>query len=385
MSEPGRVVVVDDEPVILDLLVTVLDGGPWRVHAFGTGLAARAHLEEHGADVLLTDKNLPDVGGLELIAELRQRDPDSECVIITGFPSLDTALEAMQLEVFDYVVKPPRSIFEVRQKVERAYEKVRIVRENRRLLAELTERNGELESALERLQRTQAELVQSEKLAGIGTLAAGVAHEVASPLFGILGLAEAIEDEDDVATMREHAAEIVEYSRGIRDIVTELTRYSRTSKDEYRTTVSLVAAVRDAVRLVTRRSGAERVVVEIPDELTVLARSNEVQQVFVNLVKNALEATANTGGKVWVRGWRDGDDAVVEVVDNGPGIPDEALGLVFDPFFTTKAPGEGTGLGLNVVYRIITRYQGSITVGHADEGGARFAVRLPSVRPEEPV
>lgn len=381
MQDGGRVVVVDDEPVILDLLVTVLRDGPWQVSAFGTGAEARDHLAEHGADVLLTDKNLPDVGGLELIAQLKEQDPDAECVVITGFPSLDTALEAMQLSVFDYIVKPPRSIFEVRQKVERAWEKVRIVRENRVLLHELTDRNAALEEALERLRSTQAELIQSEKLAGIGTLAAGVAHEVSSPLFGILGLAEAIVDEDDVSVAQTHAAEIVEYSLSIRDIVTELTRYSRSSRDEYRTTVGLRGAVTDAARLVARstRFALDRVSIDIPDDLVVLARTNEVQQVFVNLIKNAMEASDAVGdGLIRVVGQRDGEHVTVTVSDSGPGIAPDALSLVFDPFYTTKPPGEGTGLGLNIVYRIITRYGGSISVSSPAGQGTEFTVRLPS-------
>ena len=383
MSDAGRVVVVDDEPVILDLLVTVLEDGPWTIRAFGTGAEAREHLLAHGADVLLTDKNLPDVGGLELVDLLKSRDPDAECLIITGFPSLDTALEAMQLEVFDYIVKPPRSIFEVRQKVERAWDKVRIVRENRRLLVELTERNAALERALERIQSTQAELIQSEKLAGIGTLAAGVAHEVASPLFGILGLAEAITDEEDIAVAREHATEIVEYSRNIRDIVMELTRYSRVNKDENRRPVNLATAIEDAVRLVTRATPfpSERIHLSLDRTLWVEARGNEVQQIFVNLVKNAVEASAGTSCEgscvIGITAKEQGEVAVVEVHDTGPGIEPDALGLVFDPFYTTKAPGEGTGLGLNVVYRIATRYRGSIVVQSTLGKGTSFTVRLP--------
>lgn len=383
MQTVGRVVVVDDEPVILDLLVTVLKSGPWQVDAFRSGAAARDHLLAHGADVLLTDKNLPDVGGLELVALLKEHDPAAECVVITGFPSLDTALEAMQLSVFDYIVKPPRSIFEVRQKVERAWGKVRVVRENGQLLAELTERNAALQEALESLQSTQTELIQSEKLAGIGTLAAGVAHEVSSPLFGILGLAEAIVDEDNVDLVHEHASEIVEYSRHIRDIVTELTRYSRSSRDEYRTTVTLASAIADAAKLVARSVPfpIERIVFDVDPELVVLARTNEVQQIFVNLIKNAIEATlegeSRESGVIHVAASQSGKHVEVSVQDEGPGIDADAVSLVFDPFYTTKPPGEGTGLGLNIVYRIVTRYSGSISVISPPGDGACFVVRLP--------
>src|SRR5690606_13732222 len=109
--------------------------------------------------------------------------------------------------------------FEVRRKVRQAFEKLWMGRENRRLVQALQQRNTELEEALQQLRDVQAELVQSEKLAGIGTLAAGIAHEISSPLFGVMGLAEAIVEEEDPDLVRGYAREIVEYSRNIKEIV----------------------------------------------------------------------------------------------------------------------------------------------------------------------
>lgn len=384
----GRLIIVDDEPAILDLLASVFADEPWEVITCPDGNSALRAME-HGVDVLLTDKNLPDVGGLELVRASRRATADSEALIITGYASLDTALTALELGVYDYIVKPPRDIFDVQRRVRQAFEKQSLARENRRLLENLVRNNAALEATLEELRETQAELIQAEKLAGIGTLAAGIAHEISSPLFGVMGLAEAIKDEDDAKLVRSYAADIVEYSRTIKDIVVELSGYSRTADNEYLTTVDLGRVMEDAIRLVVRSGvpveGVE-IVQELPPGLFIHARTNEIQQVFVNLVKNAIEAVseryAGKGGRVRVRAGYVAKDGVshvwARVEDNGTGIPAERQAAIFDPFYTTKPPGRGTGLGLNIVYRIITKYRGTIGVESALGEGASFLLRFPT-------
>lgn len=381
----GRLIIVDDEPVILNLLASIFEEEPWQVTACPDGTTALAAMRERGVDVLLTDKNLPDIGGLELLQRARELQPDCEVIVITGYASLDTVLAAMQLDAFDYIVKPPKDIFDVQRKVRQAFDKLRMGRENRRLMAELKEKNGKLQDALDELKAMQGELIQSEKLAGIGTLAAGIAHEISSPLFGVMGLAEAILEEEDRELVVGYAKEIVDYSRTIKDIVVQLSGYSRTSEREYLTTVDLGAVVADAARLVTRSLSIDPsvVTIEAPPGLYLHAKSNEVQQVFVNLIKNAVEATVERHGdvahaKIVVRCWSVPDGVRAEVTDNGPGIPADRCSAIFDPFYTTKPPGRGTGLGLNIVYRILSRYRGTVGVRSVVGEGSAFEIWFPA-------
>ncbi|MDP6934228.1 MAG: HAMP domain-containing sensor histidine kinase, partial [Myxococcota bacterium] len=227
-------------------------------------------------------------------------------------------------------------------------------------------------------------LIQSEKLAGIGTLAAGIAHEISSPLFGIMGLAEAIPEEQDLELVSEYARDIVEYCRNIRDIVVELSSYSRAASSEYLTTVELSRVIEDAQRLVERSSPVEGVSfqTDAQDGLFVHARTNEVQQVFVNLIRNAAEAVLDRygedgGGQVEIRCGGDEEHVWARVTDNGVGIPEDKVSVVFDPFYTTKPPGKGTGLGLNVVYRIVTKYRGTVQVESTVGEGTCFSFRIP--------
>jgi C4-dicarboxylate-specific signal transduction histidine kinase len=384
VKDPDRkrkLLIVDDEPVILQILEAVFEDGPWELSACSTGEQAREEMEKHGVDILLTDKNLPDINGLDLLVDAKRVNPLAEVIIITGYASLETALSALEMDAFDYVLKPLNNVFEIRKKVERAAAKQAIAEENQVLLVELASKNDALESALAETRTLQDELIQTEKLAGIGTLAAGIAHEVSSPLFGIMGLAEAIAEEEEVQTSQAYAREIVEYSKGIRDIVKELSSYSRAASNEYLTTVDLQQVIADAVRLVERSTDCKNVEIEqaVGSNLFVNARTNEIQQIFVNLVKNAVDSVAasDSQGRIRVMAHPGDGEVLLVVEDNGPGIPPENVKQVFDPFFTTKEPGKGTGLGLNIVYRIVTKYRGTIRVGPSELGGAAFQIRFP--------
>ncbi len=378
-----HLLIVDDEPVILQILKAVFDDEPVRVTCVGTGRDAQRVLEEQQCDLLITDKNLPDVNGLELLQHAKRINPFTEVIIITGYASLETALSAMEHDAFDYVVKPLNNVFDIRKKVRRALEKQQLAMENQRLLQDLQDRNAELQIALSEAKDLQAELIQSEKLAGIGTLAAGVAHEVSSPLFGILGLAEAIPDEDERANIDKYAQEIVTYCQSIREIVVDLSSYSRNPRRHEDEQVNINACIEDAVRLVQRALKMDGISIDmnLNGDGRLYASNTELTQIFVNLIKNAVEAVRDerndSGGMVSVHTGQTIDQIWAKVSDNGVGIPDDARQQVFDPFYTTKPPGKGTGLGLNVAYRIVTKYRGTIQVESPDEGGTTFRVCFP--------
>ena len=388
---PGRILVIDDDRSARLLLERVLVRAGHQVVLVDNAEQGLQAITQGGFDLLITDKNLPDVGGIEILRAAKAKDPLAEVIILTGYGSLETALTALELDAFDYVLKPLNNVFDIRNKVRKADQKQQMAMENRRLIQELSRKNAELEAALDDARALQAELIQSEKLAGIGTLAAGIAHEISSPLFGILGLAEAVTDEQDLALAQGYARDIVEYCRTIRDIVVDLSSYSRSATHEYLTSVELSKVIADALKLVERSAPVENVVfsTEIEPGLYLNARTNELQQVFVNLIKNAAEAVndrvlADSTGvaprTVVVQAGRAEGALWARVADSGLGIPEDRLRLIFDPFYTTKPAGKGTGLGLNIVYRIVTKYRGQIQVQSKVGEGTEFNLRFPVER-----
>jgi len=229
-------------------------------------------------------------------------------------------------------------------------------------------------------QRLQEQLIQSEKLAGIGILASGVAHEINNPLSGIIGMAEAALEEEDVSKSRGYLTDILNCAQRIGEIVRGLRSYSRAAKKDELTLVDLNGVLEESlrmVRLASKKSSVE-VATKFQSDQKIWANVGEIQQVFTNLITNAFQAMDGEKKGPLILSTRSLKDFVeVKVSDCGMGIPQKYLGQIFDPFFTTKNPGEGTGLGLNIVYRIVTKYEGTIDVESKERVGTTFTIKFP--------
>jgi signal transduction histidine kinase len=227
--------------------------------------------------------------------------------------------------------------------------------------------------------RLDAQIVQSGRLAAVGELAAGVAHEVNNPLFAILGLTEFLARE---ATPGSKAAERLELIRQsgeeIKGIVQALLDFARENPQE-RQVVPLAQVVRQTMTLV-RRTNAHKGVEFMPtydaSNAAVWGSPNQLKQVFLNLIANARQAMTS-GGTVQIDVRRDGSHVVATVADDGPGIPDELAERIFEPFFTTRGAGVGTGLGLSVSHGIATAHGGTLELDRSRRHGATFVLRLP--------
>jgi signal transduction histidine kinase len=249
----------------------------------------------------------------------------------------------------------------------------------------ILDEKGELASVIEYMkditeeQRLQEQLIQSEKLAGIGILASGVTHEINNPLSGIIGMAEIALEEEDPSKNRDYLKDIMNCAQRIAEIVKGLKSYSRAAKKEDQSPLDLNGVLEESlkmVRLAIKPASVEVIKKFQPIE-KIQANIGEIQQVFTNLITNAFQAMDGEGGKL-ILSTRPLKDAVeVKVTDSGNGIPQKYINQIFDPFFTTKKPGEGTGLGLNIVYRIVTKYEGTIDVESKEQVGTTFTIKFP--------
>ncbi|OGR13241.1 MAG: hypothetical protein A2341_15335 [Deltaproteobacteria bacterium RIFOXYB12_FULL_58_9] len=241
------------------------------------------------------------------------------------------------------------------------------------------ERTQALTLALERLRCAQEQSIQTQKMAGIGQLAAGVAHEINNPLGVILGFAQGMErrvPEGD--PLRLPVSSIAREAIRCKNLVQELLTFSRTTKKATEP-VDLNTVVRSVAGLLESRAKTQgiRVLQELADGLPVIIANNtQVQQVLVNLANNAMDAMP-AEGLLTLRTHQDGHRAVImEVVDTGTGIPEEIRSRVFDPFFTTKEVGKGTGLGLSLIHEIVFQHGGSIDVQSEVGKGTTMCVRF---------
>ena len=232
------------------------------------------------------------------------------------------------------------------------------------------------------LQLRQRQMVQSEKLASLGTLLAGVAHELNNPLSNISTSAQILEEEIDSPDkdfFHKLVEQIEEQSDKARDIVKTLLEFSRT-KEFKKEEINLLNLINSAIKLLKAEIPSEiEIKLDIDPEMKVIVDKQRMQQVFLNLLKNAMDACEQKG-KIWISAKSfvsEGKEQVeILVSDNGPGISPEYLKKIFDPFFSSKDVGKGSGLGLFIVHDIIESHGGTIIVDSRVGEGTTFIIWL---------
>lgn len=241
------------------------------------------------------------------------------------------------------------------------------------------------------LQLLEQELLHSERLASVGRLAAGVAHEIGNPVTGIACLAQNMRYDTNEPEILECIEQILSQTNRVSRIVQTLVSFSHAgqhSADNYHR-ISLYDCAQEAINLLSLQHEKNQVnfVNDLDAEVIILGDSQRLIQVFVNLLSNSRDASP-LFGDVIIEGKMDGNLAVVTVTDFGSGIPQELQDRIFEPFFTTKEPGEGTGLGLAMVYSIIEDHKGGLDIespAHQDTAnGTRFIITLPKQPASQP-
>ena len=267
---------------------------------------------------------------------------------------------------------------------------VDLEREVRRRTEALEQRNAELRDALDKLRRAQDNLIRSEKLASMGRLVAGIAHEINNPVNAVINslgpLAEAVgriaaaEPEGPIAKLAAEATEILAVvQRGAartKSIVQALHGYARGDESVERE-VFLARSVEDTLGLLQHRLRHVQIVKDVDPEARIRGFPGQIDQVLMNLLTNAAQAMGERGGTIRVSAQPRDARVLLTVSDEGPGIPADVLPRIFDPFFTTKDVGEGSGLGLSIVHGIVERHGGQIDVDSKPGQGTTFTISFP--------
>ena len=375
MEEKLRIMVVDDELIIRESLFNYFKKYGHVVETASSGIEALEKLKKAPFHVLFADIKMPGMDGMELLEKVKDEHPDTMVVIITAYGSIESAANAMRIGASDYLLKPFKP-----DQLSLAIERIS---HQRRLISE---------------HNVEKVVMQQEKLASIGRLSAGVAHELNNPLTTILTSAMLIQEEfcPDQSVCSELQIVIGEALR-CRKIVRSLLDFARQTEP-----AKEMCNINDVVRecLVLTRKQAAFNDVNIAHDLSediplISADKGQIQQAMINLILNAIEAT-DPGGKITIStttfskrffSWYEDkllplDDAVeIRISDTGKGIDPDELDKIFDPFFTT---GEsGTGLGLAITHGIIEQHGGGIDVKSKKGRGTTFIIRLPVNRGNE--
>ncbi len=250
------------------------------------------------------------------------------------------------------------------------------------------ERAMEIKETYERLQETQRRLSRSEKLAGIGTLAAGVAHEINNPLASVASCAEGLisrvdnvdfKTKDDKDVFPDYLKTICDEAYRCKSIISKLLDFSRRREPVFGK-VDINGMISDVVRLLRRQKELEQVIIKLNlniEPVYIYGDVNQLRQIVINMIMNAIDAVVDYG-EIIISTSIVGGCALAKFKDTGCGIPVENQGKVLEPFFSTKSPGKGTGLGLSICYGIIEDHNGNISISSDGDGkGTTFTISLP--------
>ncbi len=228
--------------------------------------------------------------------------------------------------------------------------------------------------------RMQDNLIQAEKSGSLGLLTAGIGHELNNPLFGILGLGEAIQEERDIARVKSYAQDIVQQGKRMAAIIRDFTGVTARESADQRQTVRLERELDQALAALASGHDLSRLVIDkrYAGETSVLALPDQLRQALGNILLNAVQAMKGAGTLRVATSLVD-HSVVINIADSGPGIPKQHLSKIFDPFFTTKGQGEGSGLGLTVARRIVRRFGGDIRLESTEGQGTSCFITLPAV------
>lgn len=419
-----QILLVDDSPTYLTFLEGELRHEGYSVLAAASGADALEIAASERIDCLVVDLVMPGMDGIELCRRMdavrRHGSSLLPILVVTSKGSKEKMMEALEVGADDYVEKSgdatvlkarirtllrrkmlhdqharvqqelrAKEMENVRERSER-----KAVEARAQIAEQLEVANRELEETNRELKETQIQLVHSAKMASLGSLVAGIAHEVNNPLAysmshlgtvakALDGIGRELEtglSQPGLAQLqkaRTRTADVAEGLKRVEELMTKLRTFSRLDEGSFKTT-DIRECIESALPLVRHRlSDAVHVETDYAPDNVLFCAPGTLNQVVLNLLTNAIDAVGDEG-RIRLSTHREDRHFLLRVADSGPGIDQEMCNRVFEPFFTTKEVGKGTGMGLAISYQIVERHGGRIDVGRSDYGGAEFTVRIPT-------
>ncbi|HJW85062.1 MAG TPA: response regulator [Candidatus Brocadiaceae bacterium] len=401
LNKTPKILIVDDETMITNLFEMSLHDEGLPAETANCGRDALEMFKRCEYDVVITDIMMPDINGVNLVEDIKKMKPETIVIVITGYPSVDTAAEFIRFGAHDYLTKPlnPDVIIST---INRVWSKRLLELQKEELLGQLqsanyllSETNLKIKEAAEEQKKLQEQLYHAQRLESIGQLAGGVAHDFNNILMAIVGYANLIQHEiGESDPMRQYIARILAVAERAEKLTGGLLAFGR-KQVLHLQPVNTNTVIKDAVSLLEVMIGKDVEMKTVFSEKAclVMADNNQIVQVLVNLSRNARDAMPD-GGLLTI-GTKDvelddtfvkthgygeaGKYALLFVSDTGTGMDKKTQERIFEPFFTTKEMGRGTGLGLAIAYGIVKQHHGFINVYSEPGIGTTFNIYLPLI------
>ncbi len=379
MESQGRILVIDDEPGIRLACQRALRSEGFEVSAAANGEEGLQILASAEHDLVLLDMMMPGIGGLEMLERINELDPNLVCVVITGYATVELAVEAIKKGAYDFIAKPfdaDTLLLTVNQGIER------------RALSLQSQRLARLEAETKALAKEKAQLEQLDRMKSTFTLT--VAHELRAPVAAIQSYLRLILDGYIPPEKQRHYLERAERRAEVQlELINDLLDLARLQDPDLRLErepVALHEVLDEVIDAMAAQAREKRIDVacDVESQLPCLqVNPRHAKQLWNNLISNAIKYTPE-GGNVRISLQEQDGFLVGAVEDTGIGIPADELPLVFEEFYRAKAAKAytqmGTGLGLSIVKRILEAYGGTIEVESVPDQGSTFRFRLPIVR-----
>jgi signal transduction histidine kinase len=378
----ARVYVVDDDRLVLESLGKLLElETPHEIKTFDSAEAALGAMASAAPDLVISDLTMPPFDGIELLRRVRASFPDAARIVLTGYADKESAIRAINdAGIYQYVEKPWDTA-QLLVIVANALEHVELGRRLVTTIGQLRERNAELEHTLAELKDAQDRLIAAERLAAVGRLASGIAHEIGNQL-SLLGYAELLAERyANDPEAHELTDPLLAARRRLTTMVSSIKDFVRgAGVINYKREPQPLSPICDEALGILRFEPAVKIrrIVREPDDREASADVNreKIVMVLLNLIKNAIQATREKG-MIRIGVSRQGARVILQVEDDGHGIPPQIINRIWEPFFSTKGDA-GTGLGLGICRRIVEEHGGTITVKSTPERGATFTIDLPA-------
>ena len=375
-SEGPSVLIVDDEPDMRGYLVGILSGD-YNVIQARNGRKGLDLARKYKPDIMLLDLMLPEIDGLAVCKMLKD-DPETrgiKIILLTARADDNVKIAALENGADDFLTKPFNKL--------EVLTRMKNLLQTANLEKNLTIRNRDLEETLKNLKQTQSRLVQSEKLNSLGSLTAGLLHEINNPLnFSLTAMQVAMRDPvmKNNEDIQETFSDIVDGMNRIKEIISDLHTFSHPSNIDNQKPFFFSEALESALRFTAHEHGGILIKRELAGNDQVLGEQNHIIQVLINLLNNAVRAIENgTGdnkGEITISSEGKNGRLIISVKDNGAGMNEDTMSRIFDPFFTTRDVGKGMGLGLSICHNIIKSHGGALEVTSSPGQGAKFTFDL---------
>ncbi|MGH9427280.1 MAG: sensor histidine kinase [Terriglobia bacterium] len=389
---PSRILVIDDEEAARFGIRKALEKENYLVELAVNGQEALQKIREFSPHVIISDINMPQMDGITLLKEMGRLEAPPPVILITAHGSESVAVQGLRAGAYDYLAKP-FEVDDLRKAVRNAAEKQRLLESNRRYFADL-------ERTLIELKNSQTERIQAEKMAALGRLVAGVAHEVNSPLgalssaidtFGraYVRITELLSSDasqaggpvaEKTASLKSTLEQTLDVAQSacqrMDSLVRTMRRFANLDHAPLRR-----ADIRDCLEstlalLNHELRGEIRIVKDFGAIANIECYPLELNQLFTCLLMNSIEAISGVG-EIRIRTWQTEDRLMIRMADSGRGIASEHIEKVFDPGFTTKGVGVGTGLGLPTCRKIVEKHRGTIEIESQPGAGTVVMLSLP--------